>query len=181
MPRAMPRAVSGMAAPEFSRRIALARLGSERFRREIAATEAERAALARRFDLLAVDRLSAVVELVRQGRDRFLLRAAFEAEFVQSCVVTLDPVSGAVSEQFALLYGPPGAEEEAGLAVEDAVAFEPIVGDAIDIGEAVAQEFALALPAFPRLSGTGVEAVPPPPEDSGPFAALSRLIDRRKC
>ncbi len=171
--------MTGMAAPEFSRPIALARLGPERFRREIAATEAERAALARRFGLVAVDRLSAVVELVRQGQDSFLLRAAFAAEFVQSCVVTLDPIDGAVSEQFALLYGPPGAEEEAGTFAEDEVGFEPMVGDTIDIGEAVAQEFALALPLFPRSSGADVEAEPSLPDDPGPFAALSRLVDRR--
>jgi uncharacterized metal-binding protein YceD (DUF177 family) len=168
--------MTSLAAPEFSRPVALARLGPEPFRREIAATEGERAALARRFELLAVDRLSAVVDLVRQGQDRFLLRAAFDAEFVQSCVVTLDPVGGAVSEQFALLYGPPEAEEEAGPVAEDAIAFEPIVGDAIDIGEAVAQEFALALPPFPRSAGAEVA---PPPDEAGPFAALSRLIDRR--
>ena len=98
-----------MSEPEFFRPIALARLGSEPFRQEIAATEVERTALARRFGLVAVDRLSAAVELVRQGHDRILLRAAFDAEFVQSCVVTLEPVRGAVSERFALLYGPPEA------------------------------------------------------------------------
>jgi len=50
--------------PEFSRPVPLGRLGVEPFRQEIAANEAERAALARRFDLLALDRLSAVVEHV---------------------------------------------------------------------------------------------------------------------
>ena len=39
--------------PEFSRRVPLARLGPEPFRQDIAAGEAERDALARRFDLVA--------------------------------------------------------------------------------------------------------------------------------
>ncbi len=172
--------MTGTAAPEFSRPIPLARLGAERFRQQIAATAAERAALARRFDLIALDRLSAGVELVRHGEDMFLLRAAFDAEFVQRCVVTLEPVGGALSEQFTLLLGPPEAEAEAGGTVGDEVAFEPIVGDMIDIGEAVAQEFALALPPFPRSPGAGVEAEPPAPDESGRFAALSRLVDRRQ-
>jgi len=170
--------VTDMSEPEFSRPIALARLGSEPFRQEIAGTEMERAALARRFDLVAVDRLSAVVELVRQAHDRILLRAAFDAEFVQSCVVTLEPVRGAVSERFALLYGPPEAAAEAGGSAEDEPAFEPIVGDTIDIGEAVAQEFALALPPFPRSAEADAETAVSPPDEAGPFAALSRLIDR---
>ena len=143
--------------PEFSRLVALARLGAEPFRQEITATEAERAALARRFDLPAVDQLCAVVELVRHGKDMFRLRATLAAEFVQSCVVTLDPVDGAVSEQFTVLYGPPETEEDAGGTIEDDVAFEPIAGNAIDVGEAVAQQFSLALPPFPRSPGASLE------------------------
>jgi uncharacterized metal-binding protein YceD (DUF177 family) len=172
--------MTGAAQPEFSRLVPLTRLGAEPFRQEITASEAERAALARRFDLPAVDRLCAVVELVRHGKDMVLLRAAFAAEFVQSCVVTLDPVGGAVSEQFTLLYGPPEAEEEAGGTAADDFAFEPIEGNAIDVGEAVAQQFSLALPPFPRSPGANLEAEAPPADDSGPFAAtLSRLVDRR--
>ncbi len=164
--------------PEFSRLVALARLGVEPFRLEIAATEAERALLARRCDLPGLDRLCAAVELVRRGADRFLLHATFSAEFVQNCVVTLDPVEGAVSEEFTLLYGPPEAEEEAGGTVEDDVAFEPVVGNAIDVGEAVAQQFSLALPPFPRSPDAVLDASPP--EEAGPFAAaLSGLRERR--
>jgi uncharacterized metal-binding protein YceD (DUF177 family) len=164
-------------APEFSRPILLARVGTTPFRQEIAATEAERAALARRFDLRVIDQLTATVELVRRGGDMILLRAAFDAKFVQECVVTLDSVPGVASETFELLYGPPEVEEAAAGAVGDAVAFEPLGGDAIDIGEAVAQEFSLALPPFPRSPAAEADAVAPP-DDVGPFAVLSRLVDR---
>ena len=167
-----------MAEPEFSRPVALARLGSEPFRQEIAASEAERALLARRFGLVAIDRLSATVELARQDHDRILLQAAFDAEFVQSCVVTLDPVRGAVSERFALLYGSPEAEAEAAGIGADDPAFEPIVGDTIDIGEAVAQEFGLVLPPYPRSAEADAETLASTTDEVGPFAALSRLIDR---
>jgi uncharacterized metal-binding protein YceD (DUF177 family) len=173
--------MTGPAAAEFSRPVHLARVGAERFRQEIAASEAERAALARRFDLIALDRLSAAVELVRHGKEMFLLRATFDAEFVQSCVVTLDPVRGAVSEEFTLLLGPPEVEAEAAGTVGDEIAFEPLVGDRVDIGEAVAQEFALALPPFPHSPDAEGEAEPrtPAPDEAGPFAALSRLVGRR--
>jgi uncharacterized metal-binding protein YceD (DUF177 family) len=168
--------MSGVA--EFSRPVKLVRIGSEPYRQQIAASDAERAALARRFDLVSLDRLDAVVELVREGDRRILLRADFEAAFEQSCIVTLDPIAGAVAERFTLLYGPPEAEETAAEIVGDDVAFEPITGDTIDIGEAVAQEFSLALPSFPRSPDATAEADTPAPDEAGPFAALSRLLDR---
>lgn len=163
--------------PEFSRIVPLAQLGTEAFHQEIAATEAEREALAKRFGLLALDRLMAEVELLRQGQDTILLRAAFEAAFVQECVVTLDPVEGAMAADFTLRYGPPEHESEDNS--EEEPAFEPLVNDFIDIGEAVAQEFSLALPSFPRSPGAVLE-IEEEPADAGPFAALSHLADREK-
>ena len=163
--------------PEFSRIVPLAQLGTEPFRQEIAATEAERDALARRFGLLALDRLMAEVELLRQGQDTILLRASFEAAFAQECVVTLEPVDGAMVASFALRYGPLEHASEDG--VDEEEAFEPLVNDFIDIGEAVAQEFSLALPSFPRSPGAVVE-IGEPQADVGPFAVLSRLADQEK-
>jgi uncharacterized metal-binding protein YceD (DUF177 family) len=165
-------------ASEFSRPVPLARIGTEPFRQEIAATIKERAALARRFDLLSLDRLDATVELVRRGETLILLQAQFEAAFEQSCTVTLEPIAGALVERFALVYGPPDAEETAAGMVGDDVAFEPLSGDAIDVGEAVAQEFSLALPAFPRSPDAAVDEESQTTADDGPFAALSRLVGR---
>ena len=168
-----------MSAPEFSRRMPLARVGREPLRQEIAANAEERAALARRLDLVALDNLSATVELARQGDGTILLSAKFAADFVQSCVVTLDPVGGAVAERFALRYGPPDLEPDGIADDEDGPAFEPLREDAIDIGEAVAQELALALPPFPRAPGASVEAelgdTAEGEPEAGPFAALARL------
>jgi len=141
-------------------------------RREIAATESERAALARRFDLVALDRLEAAVELVRRADEEIVLHAAFAADFVQSCIVTLDPVGGTLSASFVLRYGAPEAEAAETDPQEDWV-YEPLVGEAIDIGEAVAQEFSLALPPFPRGPEAGLDAASEPPGDGGPFAVLS--------
>ncbi|HVC55114.1 MAG TPA: DUF177 domain-containing protein [Stellaceae bacterium] len=169
--------MTGAAPAEFSRLVPLVRLGPEPFRQDIVATETERAALAERFDLVSLDRLHAVVELTRQGRELVLLHAAFEADFVQRCVVTLDPVAGAVAERFTLLYGPPETEAEAGSGIGSEVAFEPLAGEAIDIGEAVAEEFSLALPPFPRRPDASIENELPP--EAGPLGELSRLVERR--
>jgi len=165
--------------PEFSRPILLARIGSEPLNRQIAANADEREALARRFDLLALDQLTADITLTRRGGEMILMRAAFAAIFAQECVVTLDPIDGALSAEFELLYGPPEAEEAAAGLVGDAVAFEPLRGDTIDIGEAVAQEFSLALPPFPR-SPDADAAADRVPEETGPLAALAQLLNRRE-
>ena len=63
-------------------------------------------------------------------------------------------VAASISEEFTLLYGPADAEGQAAGAVEDDCAFEPLSGNTIDIGEAVAQQFSLALPPFPRAPGS---------------------------
>jgi uncharacterized metal-binding protein YceD (DUF177 family) len=164
-----------LSRPEFSRVVMLTKLGTERLRREIAATPGECAALARRFDLVTLDSLRARIELERQGGGTFLLRGEIEAQFAQTCVLTLDPVAGAVSESFVLRYGPPEAEpEDPGR--EDEPAFELLDGDVIDIGEAVAQEFALMLPPFPRAPDISVETEAEGLLDRGPFAELARLF-----
>ena len=129
--------------PEFSRVVALARLGSATFWQKIEATPSERERLSRRFDLLALDRLTAAVQLRRQGDELIVLKAALEAEFVQSCVVTLEPVEGAVSDRFTLVYGPAEAEQREVGSQQAEAALEPLNRDVIDIGEAVAQALSL--------------------------------------
>jgi uncharacterized metal-binding protein YceD (DUF177 family) len=160
---------------EFSRLIPLARLGLEPFRQRIEATPNERERLSRRFDLVSLDRLEATVELRREGAKVVLLEAAFEAEFVQSCVVTLDPVAGAISDRFSLMYGPPEEQPQETMAGQDEAAFETLEGDAIDIGEAVAQELSLSLPVFPRHPEARIETDTPGASSGGAFALLARL------
>ncbi|HEV2189829.1 MAG TPA: DUF177 domain-containing protein [Stellaceae bacterium] len=159
-------------APEFSRPVPLTRIGSEPFRQEIVASDAERAALVKRFALVSLDRLAATVELVRERGGTILLTAQFSAEFAQECVVSLELVAGSANASFTLRYGPTDAEPES--ESDDDPAFEPLTGDAIDIGEAVAQEFSLSLPPFPRAPGVAIDELPPEPEGESPFAVLAR-------
>jgi uncharacterized metal-binding protein YceD (DUF177 family) len=162
-----------VSAAEFSRPVPLTRIGAQSFQQEIAASKAERAALAQRFALVSLDRLEATVELARESGGTILLTAEFMAEFVQECVVSLEPVAGRVSASFALRYGPPDAEPET--ESDDEPAFEPLTGDTIDIGEAVAQEFSLSLPPFPRAPGVIVEEGRPEPLADSPFVALDKV------
>jgi uncharacterized metal-binding protein YceD (DUF177 family) len=165
---------------EFSRRVPLAHIGPDGYRQTIAATAEECIALARRFKLLGLDRLIASVGLHRQSGGAIALDATFEAEFTQECVVSLEPVPGAVSQTFSLIYGPPGeAEAEIELSVEE-IAFEPLPDDAIDIGEAVAQELSLVLPQFPRDPAAVLDPAATPDVAETPFAALARWRKRQE-
>jgi uncharacterized metal-binding protein YceD (DUF177 family) len=167
--------------PEFSRLVPLARLGSAPFGQQIDATPSERERLSRRFDLLALDRLTAAVELRRQGDKVIVLEAALEAEFVQSCVVTLEPVAGAISDRFMLVYGPAEAEQQEIGSQRDEAAFEPLNGDVIDIGEAVAQELSLLLPVFPRHPDAKIDAETLVESAGSPFASLAYFKQRTEC
>jgi uncharacterized metal-binding protein YceD (DUF177 family) len=161
--------------PEFSRLVPLAWLGPEPFRQQIQAAADERERLAARFDLVALDRLTATVTLRRQPGEKVLLEAEFEAAFAQDCVITLEPTSDTVLGSFSLLYGP---AEELGAVLEpgpDDSVFEPLTGDAIDIGEAVAQELSLALPEFPRHPDAPTDAAAPAEPVASAFTALARL------
>ena len=156
------------AAPEFSRPVTLPRLGHvERVR--IAADEGERAALARRFGLLAIERFEGDVVLTRL-KEGARLEASIDADVVQECVVTLEPVRNRVADEFSLLYGAAAPAEE------DDVVVEPLEGDAVDVGEAAAQQLSLALDPYPRAPGAALEkeSVDAPRTDH-PFAALARL------
>ena len=163
------------ATPEFSRLVPVARLGAGVLRRQIEANPAEREALARRLGLLALDELSATVELRRANGEMILLEAEFAARFVQECVVSLEPVPGAVAERFSLRYGPADPAEHEIVLADDEEPLEPLDSDAIDIGEAVAQELSLALPEFPRLVDAVVETGDTAAPGPGPFAALARF------
>jgi uncharacterized metal-binding protein YceD (DUF177 family) len=162
--------------PEFSRPIPITVLSATPFRQRIEATSSERRELCRRFDLLALDRLAAVVDLRRQQGELVVLEAVFVAEFVQACSVTLEPVPGSISDRFSLVYGPASEEREIEWGVDEA-AFEPFKADTIDIGEAVAQELSLSLPLFPRHADAGVE-VEFKEEIGAPLASLAHLLGR---
>jgi uncharacterized metal-binding protein YceD (DUF177 family) len=171
----------GDIVPEFSRLVPLLRLGVEPFRQRIEATAEEREKLTKRLDLLALDRLVAEVELRRQNGEIILMEAAFEAEFEQCCTVTLDPLRGTISDRFSLIYGPVKDDEQLVSLTGDEPAFEPLSGDSIDIGEAVAQELSLALPEFPRHPDATIDDLVPTEPAEEPFAALARLRKTTEC
>jgi uncharacterized metal-binding protein YceD (DUF177 family) len=173
-------------APEFARPFRLDAIGGEPRAVRIEADEAERAALAARFGLVSIDTLEADATIRREG-ERVWAEGRIRAKAVQSCVATGDPIPARVDEPFSLRFDPEGgaaADEELELEESDLdlLAYE---GSAVDLGEAVAQGFALALDPFPRvadadqrLRSAGVaseEDAEAQRVEASPFAALKSL------
>jgi Large ribosomal RNA subunit accumulation protein YceD len=142
--------------PEFSCRVELARLGAHEAIYPLSADAGEREALARRFDLLSLGRLEAEIRLQRLGGGMVRVSGRFRADVVQACVVSLSPFESEIEQDFTVLYGPtqPGKSVLVDLVAE---LVEPLEGSAIDIGEAVAQQLALALDPYPRAPGANLE------------------------
>jgi hypothetical protein len=178
--------------PEFSRLIAVDRLDQGEIAETIGATAEERAALAARFGLLSLNSLRAELTLGRVERGPLVqVKGRFTADVVQSCVISLEPVASRIEEDFTLLYGPERAAPSRGhvLAADlkDEVDDwpEPIEAGRIDVGEAVAQQLALALDPYPRKPGVRLEdvmgqraGVSVEAASESPFAVLARISRR---
>lgn len=171
-------------APEFSRPIDIDRVGNTEVTHDIVATPEECAALAQRFNLLGIAKLEARIRLRRaRGGSILRLAAAVVADATQACVVTLEPVAAHVETEFTVLYGEGGAGGE-GIEIDpdSEATLEPWPEGRLDLGEAVAQEFALALEPYPRAPGVALDAAwtagedpADAPEKVNPFAVLGKL------
>ena len=164
--------------PEFPRPVDLARVGDAVTRLEIAANAAERAALAKRFGVPAIDSLQAKLELRRiRGGAAVKLAGQLTADVTQSCVVTLEPVKQHVEEAFEVLYSNDVTDEQTAIGAASDIAWpEPLPEGPLDVGEAVAEQLSLALDPYPRAAGVTLEPRWTGEDDAAkPFAALGKL------
>ena len=170
-----------MSKAEFARPQRVDTIGDEPRAVEIAADEAERMALAKRFELVGIDRLAGQFT-IRRDAAGILVDGRVEAALTQACSITGDPLPATIDEPVALRFVP---EDEAG---QDEVELGdgdidviPYDGGTIDLGEVAAETMALALDPFPRgpnaeaaLKEAGVLSE----EQAGPFGALAALKDK---
>ena len=165
-----------MTAPEFSRSVKARHLPTAPLVLEPNAEE--RAALARRFGVVAVDSARAEVSL---SPDKFAVRVdgTLTADLVQTCAVSGENFPVRIEEPLALRFVPPSdapSEEEIELdsSEEDEIEY---TGDSFDLGEAVAQSLALAID--PYACGPEAETIRKEAGISGddaPNGALAELL-----
>ena len=89
---------------EIERIVDLDRLGSGGTALEIAPTDSQRAALAKRFGFLGLPVFSARVSVERRIGDQIVVEGRMRGKVVQACVLTLDPVTQDLDETFRLVF-----------------------------------------------------------------------------
>jgi Large ribosomal RNA subunit accumulation protein YceD len=177
--------------PEFSRPIRADKVGRAPMHRRIEAGPAECARLAQRLGIAELKHLVAELALERGGGGRIDLTGEFEAELVQLCVVSLAPVPARIAERFSMELSdrPLDIEPEAAesvIALDGAEPPEPIRDGIIDLGEAVAQQLAVAIDPYPRAPGAVADWPGKESDDAGaaggrqPFAALDAARKHRR-
>lgn len=182
-------------APVFSRRIDVEELlKSPGGRFSIEANADERVALAKLNGLEAVKTLVAQLRILPEGKGVHV-SGVLKGQITYFCGVTLEPFDASVEAEIDAGFQPvrseranrrrkQGLEEAARAAIEDIPLDDdppgPIVNGEVELGEVLAEFFALALDPYPRKPdaefaplGDGAEAAQAP--KASPFAALQRL------
>lgn len=180
-----------MTQPEFSLRIAFAEVPPSGKELHFEVDETSRRRLAERMGIVELRRFVGVAHVKPYRKEGLTLDCSFEADVVQSCVVTLDPVEQHVGETFRQRYLPeaqlnlpsskaPESQREVAVDIEAEDAPEPLASGGIDIGEAVAERLALALDPYPRKPDASFDTLFEEVDDASesrpnPFAALEKL------
>jgi uncharacterized metal-binding protein YceD (DUF177 family) len=177
---------------EFSRKLVVDPWPAAGIDVDVSADPAERQALARRFALLEVRTLRAHGRIERLEQPAELgFRGWLAADVVQTCVLSLEPAPATIRQAIERRYRPgSAAADRERLQPKGAIDLddeddevEPVNGREIDLGEAIAEEFGLALDPYPRALGAAAiepEALGPhvslgQAEPEKPFAALRQL------
>ena len=135
------------------------------------ANAAECAALAVRMKLPAVHALSCTFHLTRESQ-HVVAQGALRACVTQTCVVSLEDFETVVEEDFRIRFVPSGTETDAmDPEADDEIPYE---SNQIDLGEAAAEQLALALDPYPRMPGAELPEAEAPVE-SHPFCSLAGL------
>lgn len=190
----MPHQIEKKEKSEIERIVDVDRLGAGGSTAlDIAASDSERAALAKRFGFLGLPAFSARVTVDRRSGGRIVVEGRLRGKIVQACILTLDPVTQDLDETFRVVFKQDLAEErdpESGEALvsPQADAPEPLSGNLLDVGEIVAEQLSLAADPYPRRPGAKLEDVLPKPRRDGrpgrqeqrrhPFAGLAALRDK---
>src|SRR5271154_2832822 len=169
--------------PPIERLYDLNRLSDAGYETTIALDENQRRELAAWADVVSVNKLEARVFLRRLTSSRFTYAAHLDADIVQSCTVTLEPVSASISLDFTRALHLVShvkkmvdfSGELSPAAGEDDVP-EEIDSSRYDLAAPLPEEFSLALDPYPRAPGVAFEepqAAAAPREN--PFAVLKKL------
>lgn len=161
--------------PELCRPLAVDRVGPGGLAIEVRADGAECTALAARMAIPAVIDLRCDFDLTAIPGAVVLAEGHLRARVVRVCVVTLEEFEMLTEERFRLRFVPAGRESDDDDPESDDEI--PYGGAVIDLGEATAEQLALALEPYPRMPGAALPEAAGEAEEP-PFAVLARLPRR---
>ncbi|PCJ33769.1 MAG: hypothetical protein COA93_06475 [Alphaproteobacteria bacterium] len=178
---------------EFSRPIDVTTVGKNGRQFNFQATEAEKTALALRFDVLEIIRLNANADITPAKKGQYKLMVSYNVKLNQACSISLETVTDDVSGNFTVILQHPPREPNKQSQKEDLEVdfdyeesdFEYINSNLVDVGELIAQYISLEINPYPRKSGvTGEELrqkiiqekdANPSQGKKSPFAVLKSL------
>ncbi|URQ76219.1 MAG: DUF177 domain-containing protein [Candidatus Ochrobactrum gambitense] len=160
----------------------------------IGTDDKERAALAASHALEAVNAFSAEFLLTPWKKDGIRVRGRIDAEIVQACVTTLEPLTNVIAEEVDTIFVPENSRlarvqlDESGemlLDADGADSPETFVGDRIDVGAVAEEFFELAIDPYPRKPGLPDDVEPKTfgdadDEDDKPESPFAKLSEWRK-
>jgi uncharacterized metal-binding protein YceD (DUF177 family) len=156
---------------ELHRPVPADRVGATGLEVTVQANAAECATLAQRMRLPGVLALRCDFRLVRLTAECILAEGHLRAKVVQTCVISLDDFTADIDERFRVRFVPVGQEsDDPDPEADDEIGY---TGGALDLGEATAEQLALALDPYPRAPGAELPEIEPD-ADEHPFASLRR-------
>ena len=175
--------MADMPEVEFSFVLPVDTIGKARKKLRVVANEAARGALARRFDLIAIDRFVADVTVGRMDDSALIaVSGSFAADIVHACVISHEPVATSIAASISERLGPQiDGEAEAVFEIDDEDPPVPFCDGSIELGELLAQCLAVSIDPYPRAAGAALDSAAGneegrvEPHGQHPFEALAVL------
>jgi uncharacterized metal-binding protein YceD (DUF177 family) len=178
---------------ELSRALDLSKISKDGRELSLTLEPASAIELAKACGIEAVESLSANLLIRPWRKSGFSVRGSFEAQIVQQCVVTLEPVQETVKDDIERFFLP--AEEmerfeekaldELELFFDESDPPDPLEGTELDLFSMVSEQLLLSKSPYPRVEGANLpssedEDLEAEEEAEKPFAALKILKDVKK-
>ena len=175
--------------PEFSRLISILDIEDDGMEINISAKSLECNALAKRFSVKHVQRLSAKLIFSKpKGISLPKLEAKYVAEITQICVVTLEPMTSSIKSAFFCTFAENDVfniDEELVFNVNDFDPPEIINNGIFDAGELVSEHLLLEIDPFARIVGaelcqSNIFSTSNEKNKFNPFETLKKLQTKEK-
>ena len=175
--------------PEFSRLISILDIEADGIEINISANSLECDALAKRFSVKHVQRLSAKFIFSKpKGESLPKLEARYIAEIAQICVLTLEPITNIIERKFFCTIAEKDVfniDEELVFTVNDVDPPEFINNGFFDAGELVSEHLLLEIEPYPRAVGAefcqgNIFSTTKVKNKFNPFETLKKLQTKEK-